>query len=120
MASWRRLLLHCVRAADSRTFCTAGTSSAIKIAMMAITTSNSMRVNPPWPLDVPDLMGASFGEELMDNSFHGHGPIRLLDQFKVELACLRILHDVDLQDRFPRIAVLLGNQRFGSGRGVGR
>src|SRR5215475_865765 len=48
MASPRffRLLVHCVRAAASRTFCTAGTSSAIKIAMIAITTSNSIRVNP--------------------------------------------------------------------------
>src|SRR6266478_784699 len=35
-----------MRAAASRTFCTAGTRSAIKMAMMAITTSSSMRVNP--------------------------------------------------------------------------
>src|SRR6266566_2739661 len=41
-----RLLMHCVRAAASRTFWTAGTSSAIKIAMIAITTSNSMSVKP--------------------------------------------------------------------------
>src|SRR5436309_921780 len=40
-----RLLMHCVRAADSRTFWTAGTNSAIRMAMMAITTSSSMRVN---------------------------------------------------------------------------
>src|SRR5262249_47010619 len=33
-----------VRAAASRTFCTAGTSRAIKMAMMAITTNNSMSV----------------------------------------------------------------------------
>src|SRR5262245_61786868 len=40
------LFWHCVRAAASRTFCTAGTSSAIKIAMIAITTSNSINVKP--------------------------------------------------------------------------
>src|SRR6516164_5304991 len=40
------LFWHCVLPAASRTFCTAGTKSAIKIAMIAITTSNSMRVKP--------------------------------------------------------------------------
>src|SRR5438034_7272890 len=43
--SCRRLLLVCVRAAASRTFCTAGTNRAIRIAMMAMTTSNSISVN---------------------------------------------------------------------------
>jgi len=32
--------------AASRTFCTAGTSSAIRIAIIAITTSNSISVEP--------------------------------------------------------------------------
>src|SRR5688572_23158614 len=41
-----RLLTHCVRAAASRTFCTAGTSSAMRMAMMAITTKSSMSVKP--------------------------------------------------------------------------
>src|SRR4030081_998120 len=41
------LLIHCVRAAASRTFWTAGTSRAIKIAMIAITTSNSISVKAP-------------------------------------------------------------------------
>src|SRR5262245_27265604 len=40
-----RLFRHCVRAAAARTFCTAGTNSAIKMAMIAITTSSSMSVN---------------------------------------------------------------------------
>ena len=35
-----------LRAAASRTFCTAGTNSAIRMAMIAITTSNSIRVKP--------------------------------------------------------------------------
>lgn len=33
--------------ADSRTFCTAGNKSPISIAIMAITTSNSISVNAP-------------------------------------------------------------------------
>src|SRR5262245_38260166 len=54
-ASWKlwmaspiclRLLAHCVRAAASRTFCTAGSSNPIRIAMMAMTTRSSMSVNP--------------------------------------------------------------------------
>src|SRR5476651_2643091 len=40
------LLTHCVRAAAARTFCTAGTRSAIKIAMIAITTNSSINVKP--------------------------------------------------------------------------
>src|SRR5438046_645946 len=40
-----RLLTHWVRAAASRTFWTAGNSSPIRMAMMAITTSNSISVN---------------------------------------------------------------------------
>jgi hypothetical protein len=41
-----RLFCDDMRAAASRTFCTAGRSSPIRIAMIAITTSNSMSVNP--------------------------------------------------------------------------
>src|SRR5688572_24226426 len=36
----------CVEAADCRTFCTAGTSSAIRIEMMPITTRSSISVKP--------------------------------------------------------------------------
>src|SRR4051812_46353532 len=36
-----------MRAAASRTFCTAGNSRPIKIAIIAITTRSSMSVNPP-------------------------------------------------------------------------
>src|SRR5262245_6506866 len=41
-----KLFVHWVRAAASRTFCTAGTSKAIKMAMMAITTKSSISVKP--------------------------------------------------------------------------
>src|SRR5947208_7346729 len=41
-----RLLEHLARAAASRTFCTAGRSRPIRIAMMAITTRSSISVNP--------------------------------------------------------------------------
>src|SRR4051794_21892055 len=40
-----RLFEHWMRAAASRTFCTAGTKSAIRMAMIAITTSSSISVN---------------------------------------------------------------------------
>src|SRR6516225_4597202 len=41
-----RLLWHCIRAAASRTRQVAGTNRAIRMAMMAMTTSISMRVKP--------------------------------------------------------------------------
>ena len=40
-----KLLVHCVRAAASRTFCTAGKSKPIKMAIIAITTKSSISVN---------------------------------------------------------------------------
>ena len=53
-----RLFVHCMRLAASRADCTAGSRSAIKTAMMAITTSNSMSVNPL--LVVVDICTPSF------------------------------------------------------------
>src|SRR5262249_48099356 len=44
-----RLLAHWMRAAASRTFCTAGSNRPIRTAMMAITTSSSIRVNAERP-----------------------------------------------------------------------
>src|SRR4051794_7488163 len=41
-----RLFEQLMRAAASRTFCTAGSNRPIRIAMIAITTSNSISVNP--------------------------------------------------------------------------
>src|SRR5205823_4147267 len=41
-----RLLMHCDRRAASRAACTAGSRSAIRTAMIAITTSSSIRVKP--------------------------------------------------------------------------
>src|SRR5262249_24397903 len=43
---WRRLLRVAVRSAASRTFWTAGTSSPIRTARIAITTSSSISVKP--------------------------------------------------------------------------
>jgi hypothetical protein len=40
------LLVHWLRRAASRAACTAGKSKAINIAMIAMTTSSSIRVNP--------------------------------------------------------------------------
>src|SRR4029077_4268717 len=42
-----RLLEHFMRAAASRTFCTAGSNNPIRIAMIAITTNNSISVKAP-------------------------------------------------------------------------
>src|SRR5881227_2575219 len=41
-----KLLTHCIRRAASRAACTAGKSSAIRTAMIAITTSSSIKVKP--------------------------------------------------------------------------
>src|SRR3954463_6139586 len=41
-----RLLTHCERRAASRAACTAGNSRAISTAMIAMTTSSSIRVKP--------------------------------------------------------------------------
>src|SRR4051794_29269633 len=46
MASCRRFDAQTIRLAASRTFWMAGSSRAIRMAMIAITTSNSMSVNP--------------------------------------------------------------------------
>jgi len=45
---WR----NCIRAAASRTFCTAGSNRPMRMAMTAITTSNSIRVKPGGRIDV--------------------------------------------------------------------
>ena len=56
-----RLFAHLARLAASRTFCTAGSSNPIRIAIIAITTSSSMsvkpRLNERWP-----IQGISRGE----------------------------------------------------------
>jgi len=43
-----KLFLQADRRAASRACCTAGNNNAIKMAIIAITTSNSMSVNPRW------------------------------------------------------------------------
>ena len=44
-ASCLRLFWHLVRAAASRTFCTAGSKRPIRMAMIAMTTNSSISVN---------------------------------------------------------------------------
>src|SRR5438552_1034746 len=46
MASCLRLLEQLMRAAASRTFCTAGSSRPMRMAMIAITTKSSISVKP--------------------------------------------------------------------------
>src|SRR5579884_2462512 len=51
------LLVHWMRAAASRTFCTAGTSMPTRMAMMAITTKSSISVNARLLLDTGRMFG---------------------------------------------------------------
>src|SRR5262245_20380747 len=60
-----RLLVQLIRLAASRTFWTAGNNSPIRMAMMAITTSNSISVNPrrpvrprDWSMTTPPTKGS--------------------------------------------------------------
>src|SRR5712672_537937 len=55
-ASCRRLLRHCVRFPRSLAEASAGSNMAARMAIMAITTSNSIRVKPFARLDSTDLM----------------------------------------------------------------
>src|SRR5262245_31230633 len=70
-----RLLLHFIRAAASRTFWTAGSRRPMRMAMIAITTSNSMRVKPRDPPLAGDL-GAVMGEHLHEKEIHQAGELR--------------------------------------------
>src|SRR4051794_14978049 len=65
-ASCLRLLVHWARRAASRAACTAGSSSAINTAMMAMTTSNSISVNPGRIRGLRDLDMALSGNEGSD------------------------------------------------------
>ena len=51
-----RLLTHWVRRAASRAACTAGSKSAIRTAMIAITTSNSISVKPRLSVVLTDFI----------------------------------------------------------------
>ena len=48
MSQGRNWSMQAVRLAASRAACTAGSNSAMRIPMIAITTSNSTSVNPRW------------------------------------------------------------------------
>src|SRR5207302_1680501 len=62
-----RLFVHERRAAASRTFCTAGSRSPIKTAIMAITTSNSIRVKPRQRLKIRRDGMENFSKRYKDN-----------------------------------------------------
>src|SRR6059058_3919472 len=100
-ATWRRLLLHFTLFADSRTFCTAGSSRPISTAMMAITTSNSIRVNARRRRK--KLHMTRTPKELRDLSLVAH--------LEIVGSWWRILDHFDAQDGFPRIGVFLVDDR---------
>src|SRR5690606_22388060 len=54
---WRRLLAQFTRLARSLAFDSAGSNIAARIAMIAITTSSSISVNPPFLLIGPQSTG---------------------------------------------------------------
>src|SRR5690242_21802526 len=62
------LLTHCVRAAASRTFCTAGTSRAIRMAMMAITTNNSINVKASLRRMEANLLGWEANKDRLERN----------------------------------------------------
>src|SRR5579875_1587705 len=69
------LFWHCILAAASRTFCTAGKSKPIRMAMMAITTNNSISVKARRL-----LMGISWAGRMGNNpgKKHEHTTLPLL------------------------------------------
>src|SRR5215472_15330791 len=56
-----RLLVQLRRAAAARTFCTAGTSRPIRMAIIAITTSSSISVKPRGRDEIAGRMETSLG-----------------------------------------------------------
>src|SRR6516225_7972959 len=122
-----RLLADCVRAAASRTFCTAGNRRPIRMAMMAITTNSSINVKPrrrvPRVRDMTALLNKSEMGETSKSCFATMiRSIQPLPAFaSAALPALGlylqvvspfgfILLDLDLQ-RAPLPGVLTGNLR---------
>src|SRR5262249_540574 len=54
--SWCRLFWQWARLAASRAFCTAGSSNPIRMAMMAMTTNNSISVNDGGCANLPSVL----------------------------------------------------------------
>src|SRR6516225_11013269 len=86
-----KLFRHCVRAAAARTFCTAGTSRAIKIAIIAMTTSSSISVNALWlDLSMADSSTWSQGDLPLPRRLVRHES-RLVRRRKATDAAARLL-----------------------------
>src|SRR5262249_16562380 len=97
-----RLLAHWVRAAASRTFCTAGKRSPMRMAMMAITTSNSMSVKAR--REDPRCFMVFPPEEV--EPWNGLGPLPLLAHLEVVGVRHRFLDPLDGQIRRSRVGIL--------------
>src|SRR5579862_9128110 len=93
---WCKLEMHCARCALCLAFANAGKSIAARIAMIAITTSNSIRVNP----------------ELATDGFLRFA----LDIGAIGLAVRVIEHGTcnECDDDIPRSDGCLASQRYGS------
>src|SRR5579884_1920552 len=119
VTSCLRLFWHCERAAASRTFWTAGTSRAIRIAMIAITTNSSINVNAPRAAPYRRLMIRPSQEKKVGMRLHGVVRRRrgkLLLQIQVIGARGRALDDLDAQGGGFLAGVVLADQGPGLGR----
>src|SRR5207245_308451 len=105
-----RLFWQLARAAASRTFCTAGRSSPIKTAMIAITTSSSIKVK------------ACFGRERRADSMRcppygirptgkeREQPTPVGHSFQLDVKRLRAFGHRQTQARGPRETILCGDR----------
>src|SRR5262249_46234076 len=67
-----KLFWHCERRAASRACCTAGSKSDIRIAIIAITTRSSIKVNPTRLLKLPhnDFIGFSSSWKMIQDLYN--------------------------------------------------
>src|SRR6266478_778594 len=107
-ATCLRLLPHFMRLAASRIFWTAGSKRPIKTAMMAITTNNSIRVNPRRFT----RMAASFSKDKKNQFLKGRSPISSSSLRDSEVESVRPFLDLHFELRFE--VELRRNQVLGS------
>src|SRR5208337_1218020 len=98
--------MHCVRLAASRTFCTAGKSSPIRIAMIAMTTSSSISVNAGLRRGFRILMGTSFGPGpvLPGRPHPDRSLAALITRRKDRFVELLVVHPYHLQGKAEHVA----------------
>src|SRR6476620_9416338 len=107
-----RLFWHLARAAAARTFCTAGNSRPIRMAMMAMTTNNSIRVNPERTRRIAPSFPRSEREKTNERGERsGNLEVDLVRAFRRHLALLLGPHAPLGRDEFLRDDVRPGPAR---------